>query len=189
MPASKQKCGACKAENDAHSLYCTTCGKSMQSAFAPTGGGVAGGLTPNPSPEAAATETEELLQRIAVASEFATEKTASGYQVTVPLGEDRKQRVHVVFSGHDDEGHDVISFMSICGAYDAKHASTLLRFNSKLTYGSFAIKTVEGQEYFVVTSNQLASAASADGIRKVLFEIARRADGIEAQLSKGQDVF
>lgn len=180
---SSAVCPACKFENAAAARFCVQCGMTTNEDSTD-----AADLTPNPRPEIMRAETSALLLRVAKESGYKCIDTKAGIRVTVPMGE-RKQRVHVAFNGQDDEGHDVISFISVCGEYNAKHNQRLLHFNARMTYGAFAIKTIKGKEYFVVCANQLAETADLAEIRKILFEVARCADRIEERISGGKDVF
>jgi hypothetical protein len=142
----------------------------------------ASGKTPQAS-------TKALLKRVVTEAGLEYNKTKTGYRVVVPLGGKRQQKVHVLFNGHDDEGQDVVSFLSICAPADDRRAMTLLRFNSKLAYAAFAVMPIGGEDHFVVTANQLASTADPDEIRKQLFEVAKRADAVEQKLSGGKDIY
>ncbi|MCB9852350.1 MAG: hypothetical protein H6819_04580 [Phycisphaerales bacterium] len=177
-------CPACKFENAAATRFCIRCGMSMADDAAE-----AADLTPNPRPELMRAETAALLRRVAHESGYACVDTKAGIRVTIPIGVERKQRVHVTFSGQDDEGHDMISFITVCGEYDAKHNQRLLHLNDRMMFGAFAIKTIKGKEYFVVCANQLAETADIAEIRKILFGVARSADRIEDRLSGGKDIF
>ncbi|HPF39297.1 MAG TPA: hypothetical protein P5081_01035 [Phycisphaerae bacterium] len=176
-------CPACKFENALATRFCIQCGMSTSADTTE-----AADLTPNPRPEMMREETAALLRRVAHESGYKCVDTKAGIRVTVPIGE-RKQRVHVTFNGQDDEGHDIISFISVCGEYNSRHNQRLLHFNSRMTYGAFAISTIKGNEYFVVCANQLAETADLAEIRKILFEVACNADRIEDRLSGGKDVF
>lgn len=176
-------CPACKFENAAATRFCIQCGMSMAGDAAEIAD-----LTPNPRPELMQAETAALLKRVAHESGYKCVDTKAGIRVTIPIGE-RKQRVHVTFNGQDEEGHDIISFISVCGEYNANHNQRLLHLNDRMTFGAFAIKTIKGKEYFVVCANQLAETADLAEIRKMLFEVARHADRIEHRLSGGKDIF
>ncbi|MBN2559710.1 MAG: YbjN domain-containing protein [Phycisphaerae bacterium] len=190
MTATGRICPTCKFENHIRSMFCVQCGTLL--ACAPAAPGAAG-KSSEPEPQASfdtpKPDTEELLRRVVAEAGFEYDKTRAGYRVIVPIGESRRQQVHVLFNGRDDEGHDVISFLSVCGPADERRAMTLLRFNSKLVYGAFAVKRIEDRDYFVVTANQLAATADADEIRKQLAEVAKRADAVEMKLSSGGDVY
>jgi hypothetical protein len=149
----------------------------------------AGDPEPDENSESPRAETEKLLERVVSGAGFEHRRTRAGHVVVVPLADDRRQKVHVLFAGRDDEGHDVVSFLSICGPADDRRAMTLLRFNSKLTYAAFAVRSIKGEDYFVVTANQLAATADAEEIRKTLSEVAKRADAVEKKLSSGKDVY
>jgi hypothetical protein len=133
--------------------------------------------------------TKALLKRVVKEAGLEYKTTKTGYRVVVPLGDGREQKVHVLFNGHDDDGQDVVSFVSICAPADDRRAMTLLRFNSKLAYAAFAVMPIGGEDHFVVTANQLASTADPDEIRKQLFEVAKRADAVEQKLSGGKDTY
>ncbi|MBU0637770.1 MAG: hypothetical protein KKB50_02815 [Planctomycetes bacterium] len=184
--AGTQVCPRCSFENHSSSRFCIGCGKGLSGTGAASGGGE---LEPHENPELPQPATEDLLKRVVVQSKYEYKPTKAGFRVTVPLAEQRQQKVYVMFNGHDDEGHDIISFLSICGPRTDKHADALLRLNSRLPYAAFAIKTIEGQEFFVVTANQLAATADPEEVRKLLYHVARRADALENQLSDGHDVY
>jgi len=181
------KCSNCGFENHSSCRFCIQCGKGLKGAAAPSPKSPE--PEPHESPEVPKPGTEDLLKRVAKESGYEHEPRRDGWKVLVPLGQDRRQKVYVMFNGHDDDGEDIVSFLSICGEATDRHAMTLLRFNSRIPYGAFAVKTIQGKEYFVATANQLASTADPQEIGKLLFEVARRADAIERQIGGGQDVF
>lgn len=180
---STSVCPACKFENAEATRFCIQCGTSLE-----VDATDAADLTPNPRPEIMKAETDALLRRVAHESGYKCTETKAGIRLTIPIG-DRKQRVHVTFNGQDDEGHDIISFISVCGEHNPKHNQRLLHLNSRMTYGAFAIMTIKGKEYFVVCANQLAETADLAEIRNTLFDVARSADRIEERLSGGKDLF
>lgn len=137
----------------------------------------------NPSPD-----TEKILRDVATRSGYEYQETTAGYSVVVPLSNERSQTVHVLFNGHDEEGQDIISFLSFCGPAEPRHAMEFLRLNSKLTYCAFAIRASKGSEHIVVTANQLAETADPDEIRRILSEVAKWADAVEKKITRGKDV-
>lgn len=190
MTAATRICPGCSFENHTRSMFCVECGALL--ACAP--GGPASLDKPDEpepaaSPDTPKVDTEQLLKRVVTEAGFEYHETKGGYRVTVPIGQGRQQKVHVLFSGRDEEGHDVVSFLSVCGPADERRAMTLLRFNSKLVYVAFAVKRIQDKDYFVVTANQLATTADPEEVRKQLSEVAKRADAVEMKLSSGKDVF
>jgi hypothetical protein len=185
MTGSPRICPTCQCENVSVTLFCMRCGTLL--ACQPlTDAGLPG---PDPASAEARPDTETQLKRVVDHAGFVHTKTRTGYCVTVPLREGRHQDVHIIFSGHDDDGHDVISFLSICGPADERRAMTLLRFNSKLTYAAFAVKAIGDKDYIVVTANQPAATADPEEIRKLLLAVAKHADAVEKKISKGKDVY
>lgn len=146
-------------------------------------------IAPERPPEPPRPDTDELLRAIVAKCGYDSKKTSAGYRITVPISGDRKQKVHVLFNGRDGEGHDTISFLSICGPASDRHAMSLLRLNSKLTFAALAVRKIKDEEYIVVTANQLAGTADREEIRKMLSEVAKRADAVERKLTDGKDEF
>ena len=184
--AETRVCQNCGAENERSCRYCNQCGVELDSA---ENGKVPGTLEPAESPEIPEAPTEDLMWRIADASGLAYDKAKAGWKIDVPLADDRAQNVFVIFNGHDDEGRDVISLLSVCGTADEAYALDLLRLNARQTSGAFALKTMQGTETFVVTRNMIAELVNNDECQKHILDIAARADEIETQLSGGKDVF
>ncbi|MFH1418214.1 MAG: hypothetical protein ABII12_08025 [Planctomycetota bacterium] len=190
MAKTMRICPTCGYANPPQAFNCGQCDVLL--VCTPTrvpDAGESGEIEPDGSGKAPRAGTEDLLKRVVSEAGLEYKKTRSGYRVLVPLGGERKQKVHVLFNGHDDDGQDIVSFLSICAPADERQAMTLLRFNRKLTYAAFAVMSIGGEEHFVVTANQLAAAADADELRKQLFEIAKRADAVEERLGGGKDTY
>lgn len=185
MADNIRKCNECGFENHGNSRFCVQCGSDLiHEKSADTGD-----PEPNESPEVPQNETVEVMRRIAEESGYEHEKIDAGWRIKMPMGEDRKQIVYVTFNGHDDDGNDLISFFSVCGEVLQTHAMDLLRFNSSLAYGAYAIKTFQGKEYYVMRATQLAATADTDELRNMLTYVGAYADDTERQLYKGGDVF
>ncbi|HVP10579.1 MAG TPA: zinc-ribbon domain-containing protein [Phycisphaerae bacterium] len=188
MPA--RFCPNCQCENPVGAPFCMRCGTLLACLALPDADlSDTGIIEPEPAAVDARPTTEELLKRVVTEAGFEHHKTRAGYRVTVPLTEGRHQHVHVMFNGHDDDGHDVISFLSICGPADERQAMPLLRFNGKLTYAAFAVRVIGGKDHIVVTANQPAATADPAEIRKFLVAVAKHADAVEKKIGKGQDVY
>jgi hypothetical protein len=177
-------CAHCQTSNLRAARYCVQCGHLLgepaSSAAEPE---------PNESPEVAADATLERIRAIVLRSGHECTQTRVGYRLRVKLDGNRGQTVHVLFGGKDDSGDDLISFLSVCGAADERNARVLLKRNSRMLHGHFAIRTMNGQEYFVVQANQLAESADELKVKNTLAYLAQQADHIEAQLSKGRDLY
>lgn len=121
----------------------------------------------------------------AQSASFTVTETGDTWHISVPIGSLRKQNVTVQFGGTDPSGNAIVSIMSICGPMNEKNAPVLLRFNSKLVNGAFAIEEVEGVEMIVLKSNLLADTINNIEAGRVLSAIAFQADKVEEQLSGG----
>lgn len=188
MPDDIRKCPSCDFENHSSSQFCIQCGQDL-TAEAEEAEEEQTEPEPHERPEMPQDETERMLQRIVEESDFEHEKTRAGWKVAVTMGEDRTQKVYVMFNGKDNDGNDIISFLSVCGRARRDAAMQLLRLNSREPYGAFAVKTIQGKEYFVMVANQLAQTADLKEVQTLLTRVAVRADDIERELSGGKDVF
>jgi membrane protease subunit (stomatin/prohibitin family) len=104
------------------------------------------------------------------------------WQVIIPVGPLRKQTVHVSFARQDAEGHAVVSFTSLCGPASEKNAMALLRYNTKILHGAFAVQSTTSGEMIVVQANQLAETIDPLEVTRVMTAVAWQADKAEEQL-------
>ena len=107
------------------------------------------------------------------------------WQLTVPVGTLRKQIVTVQFGIKDSEGHDILSYSSTCGPANEKNAMTLLRYNTKMIHGAFAVVDTPSGEMVVLQANQLAETADPLEVTRVLTAVAWQADKVEQKLGSG----
>jgi len=109
------------------------------------------------------------------------------WQVTVPIGSLRKQVVQVEFGQQDDEGNEIVKYLSVCGPVSADNALQLLRYNARLVHGAFAVSEAGGGEKVVVQANQMAATLDVLEITRVLTAIAWQADRVEEKLLGGDE--
>jgi hypothetical protein len=123
----------------------------------------------------------------AVAQNAGWQLTEAGeeWNITVSVGTTRKQAVHVKFGAKDAEGHSLISFRSVCGPYTEQNAPLLLRFNTQMVAGAFAVENLGSGEMVVVLANQLADSASLPETLRLITAVAWQADKVEEQLLGG----
>jgi hypothetical protein len=95
--------------------------------------------------------------------------------------------VNVGFGGKDRENHPIIAYSSTCGPADAKNAMTLLRYNTKMVHGAFAVEKTAAGEMIVVQANQLADTADPLEVTRVITALAWQADKVEEKLIGGDE--
>ncbi|MFK7735572.1 MAG: SPFH domain-containing protein [Pirellulaceae bacterium] len=127
-------------------------------------------------------DAKTILKQIAQSSEWAIEENGEHWTLTISVGPLRKQRVQVDFSAQDDAGNALISFWSSCGVMNPNHATLLLRYNSQLIHGAFALQQDGDNETLVIRGNLLADTADALEITRTVTAIAWQADQFEEQL-------
>ena len=133
----------------------------------------------------AAHDPKTLVRAVVTSAGWRVEESGENWQVTIPISALRKQAVSVSFDRKDEEGHALISFASICGPASEKNAMALLRYNTKMLHGAFAVQTTPSGEVIVVQANQLADTADSLEITRVMTAIAWQADKVEEKLGGG----
>jgi len=98
-------------------------------------------------------DPKAMVRSVAEAGEYTIKEAGDALQITVPLGSLRKQMVTVEFGKTDESGHSMVNYWSICGPVSEKNAMTLLRYNTKMRHGSFAVRKVGGTELVVIQAN------------------------------------
>jgi hypothetical protein len=79
----------------------------------------------------------------------------------------------------------MITYWSICGPASQQNALALLRYNTQIAHGAFAIKTIHGVDMVVLQSNQAAATVDPLAVSRVLSAIAWQADKAEQKLTGG----
>ncbi|MCS7239384.1 MAG: SPFH domain-containing protein [Thermoguttaceae bacterium] len=130
----------------------------------------------------------ELVKSVAQAAGYVVTEKDDRLEVVVPLGPLRKHVVNVQVRQREKVGDQLLSFWSVCGPLQTKHALTFLRYNAHLVYGAFAIRELAGQPMVVLQANLLAGSVNAAEIGRVLAALAWQADTVEQQLGS-EDVF
>ncbi|MBW3599881.1 MAG: SPFH domain-containing protein [Planctomycetes bacterium] len=133
-------------------------------------------------------DAKQLVRQVAQSGGWKMEEHGEQWSITVPVGSLRKQTVHVDFAGKDEEGDAIIAFSSTCGVFNERNAAALLRYNTKMVHGAFAVQSTPSGEMIVVQANQLTDTADPLAITRVLTAVAWQADKVEQKLG-GADQF
>lgn len=119
---------------------------------------------------------------------YALAESGAHWEITVPVGSLRKQRVIVEFDKTNAEGHTIVAFWSACGPLTEKNSATLLRLNAEMLHGAFATRPIGGSDMVVIQTNVLTDALSHLEATRILAAIAWQADRVEERLT-GADAF
>ena len=108
-------------------------------------------------------ETRELMECISRKLGLPYRRLANGYLFQLILDGGRQQNVLMSFSGQDEEGCDLIRFLTICAPADdcVGNHDLFLRMNPRLSYGSIGILPIGQQDFYVLVNTQLAATAEA----------------------------
>jgi hypothetical protein len=126
-----------------------------------------------------------MLRSVVQASGWGLQEQGELWTITVPVNSLRKQTVNVDFSRKGQGGHALIAYSSTCGPATDRNATALLRFNTQLVHGAFAIISTASGDMIVLQANQLADAATAFEMNQIITSIAWQADKVEETLGGG----
>lgn len=127
-------------------------------------------------------DPRQVVRTVAQTAGWQLEESGDDWTVTVPVGPTRKQVVHIKFGAKDQEGDNLISYRSVCGPYTEQNAPLLLRFNTQMVAGAFAVENLGSGDMIVVLGNQLADTANPPETLRLITSIAWQADKVEEKL-------
>jgi membrane protease subunit (stomatin/prohibitin family) len=127
-------------------------------------------------------DPKQVVRTVATNAGWQVQESGDDWAITVPIGPTRKQVVHAKFGAKDAENHNLISYRSICGPYSEQNAPLLLRFNTQMVAGAFAVENLGSGDMVVVLGNQLADSASPPETLRLITAIAWQADKVEEKL-------
>jgi len=130
----------------------------------------------------AARDPKTIVKTVAQSSGWQAAETADGLRLTVPIGTLRKQTVEVRIGGKDREGHEIVSYQSICGPASPENAMALLKYNAQMVHGAFGIQNTPSGDVVVICASQLAGTITALDVTKLVTSIAWQADKVEEKL-------
>ena len=128
-----------------------------------------------------------MIRNVAESAGYKIAEEGNSLHLTVPLGELRKQVVRVDLEQTDREGHAMICYWSVCGPLNPRNALTLLRYNTKMLHGAFAVREVGGQEMVVLQTNHMAETLDPLEVSRTLSAVAWQADRVEQKLTGTDD--
>ncbi len=132
-------------------------------------------------------DPRQLVKTVAASASWPVRESGDVWQITVSTGAMRRQVVSVRFGNKDPDGHELISYSSICGPASPQNALALLHYNAQMVHGAFAIQKTESGDFVVIQANQLADSADALEVTRVVTAIAWQADKVEEQLGSGDE--
>jgi hypothetical protein len=127
-------------------------------------------------------DPKQLVRGVAQSAGWQLTDTGEQWQVVVPVGPLRKQRVTVRFDVKDPEGNPMLVFSSVCGPANDKNAMSLLKYNAQMVHGAFAIESGPAGDVVAVRANEIAKMADPLSVTRVITAIAWQADKVEEKL-------
>ena len=181
-------CARCTTGNHLATRFCTGCGLPLGSAQADAGAGL-DALGPYEAPDPGDAGVDRLVRAAVMQSGFESTPHGPGWRMVVPLPLDRKQAVYFGPTSSDRDGRPIVSLVSICGTANDRDPRILLKGNARVVDGHFAIKTLRGEDYFVVVRNLTTESLAHLDFARLVGRIAEAADDLEDRLTRGRDLF
>lgn len=154
-----------------------------------------GGPTPPPMPgldlsglAAAPRDPRAMLRSIAQSNSWTVVENGDIWQLTIPVGSLRKQVITAQLGRQDPTGQPLISYSTTCGPANDQSAMQLLRYNTQLVHGAFAVVPGTSGDVIVLQANQLVNSADPLETTRILSALAWQADQVEEKLL-GTDSF
>jgi membrane protease subunit (stomatin/prohibitin family) len=129
-----------------------------------------------------------IVRAVVQGSSWQLQETETVWTVTVPVGPLRKQHVNITFGDRDSDGHEIVRYASTCGPSSPDAALLLLKYNTQMIYGSFAVQSSSSGDLVVVQANQLVGTMNVLDVTRIITSIAWQADKVEEKLLGGGDV-
>jgi membrane protease subunit (stomatin/prohibitin family) len=142
------------------------------------------GITP--SRPAAVVDPQQVIRNVAQSAGWQLNESATPWVATVPVGPLRKQAVTIRFE-KDPGGNSVVAYASTCGPCSPENALALLKYNTKMVDGAFAVEDSPSGDIVVVRHSQLASTLTPLDVSRIVTSIAWQADRVEERLISGGD--
>ena len=88
-----------------------------------------------PSVQSMVADPKQLVRSVAQSSSWQVTESGDQWQIVVPVGPLRKQKVNVQFDAKDAEGNAMLAFSSVCGPASGQNAMELLKYNTQMVHG------------------------------------------------------
>lgn len=181
-------CARCTLPNHALQRYCSGCGLPLGAVQADAGAAT-DALGPYEVPDPADPDVARQIREFGRRCGYESSPSGQGWQIVVPLRQDRRQAVYLGPAGTDPEGRPILALVSVCGPVNDRDCRTLLKLNARIVEGHFAIRVLRGEEYFVVIENVPIDFLPTIDACGLVRRIAELADGLEDRLSRGGDIY
>ena len=106
----------------------------------------------------------------------------AGFVVTVKTNGNRSHRVYIM--PHKlRQGKNIIRLFTLCAEATQEKLGWVLRANTKLSHGAFALLTFNDEEYLAIMNNILKDEATPDMVKRGVKEMAFYGDWLEEKLN------
>jgi membrane protease subunit (stomatin/prohibitin family) len=133
-------------------------------------------------------DPKQLIRTVSKAANWQVTENGEEWQINVPISATRKQIVHVAFNATDPDGNSIVAYSSPCGPATPENMMMLLRYNTQMVRGAFAVKSTPHGDIVVVQANQPAKLANPVEVGQLISAVAWQSDKAEERLV-GEDQY
>ncbi len=126
---------------------------------------------------------KDLVRSVITSAGWQVTENGDAWQVIVPVGPLRKQTLTVRFDQKDSSQQPLITYQSVCGPSTPENAMELLRVNTKMVFGAFAIESTDSGDVVVLCASHLAAVSSPLDVSRAMTSIAWQADRVEEKIT------
>ncbi len=130
---------------------------------------------------------EKIIKDISEGTIITYKAIENGFEIHIPLPDNRKQKVFVTTGRRDSDGEEIYQIFTICVKADPSLYEFALKMNMEIDYGALAITEFYGEDYLVMVDTQLVKSTQPVEIEKSIITLAEIGDDIERILT-GEDI-
>ncbi len=127
-------------------------------------------------------DPKQLIRTVGKAANWQVTENGDEWQINVPISSTRKQIVSVAFNATDPDGNPIIAYSSPCGPATPENMMMLLRYNTQMVRGAFAVKSTPHGDIVVVQANQPAKLSNPVEVGQIISAVAWQSDKAEEKL-------
>lgn len=127
-------------------------------------------------------DPKQLIRTVCKAANWQVNEQDDEWAITVPISATRKQIVYVHFAATDPDGNPIVSYSSPCGPASPENMMMLLRYNTQMVRGAFAVRSTPHGDIVVVQANQPVTLSNPVEVGQIISAVAWQSDKAEERL-------
>jgi hypothetical protein len=127
---------------------------------------------------------EEIVQLVVEGTSAKYKATRSGFLLRILLRGGRQQKVRLKFNSVDEDGSPIIQIFSVIGPAREEYYRWALKLNPTFSYGAIGLVKIDDKDMLVAMDTFLEETVDIKALKKSVWTLAGKADGLEQKLIK-----